>query len=214
MSPDNLLNIVLCDDHELFVNGIRDLLMKSNRFHVVKIFTASDHCIHYLGVSAPDILICDLNIDTHDGFQVLKEVKARNLQTRVVILSAYEEPFLAEKARKSGACAYFSKSISGTELLNALDNLDKQSFITNIKEKTGENSFQNLESQFTGKYRLSKQEINIIKCVLEGKTSQEIGEALFISRHTAETHRRNIYKKLGISGFVSLQQFARNHGIN
>lgn len=75
------------------------------------------------------------------------------------------------------------------------------------------NSFKNIDAQFTGKFRLSKQEVNIIKLVLEGKTSPEIGETLFISKHTAETHRRNIYKKLGISGFVNLQQFANCYGL-
>jgi len=208
-----LPKIILCDDHELFLTGIRDILVKSGGFLVEKVFTRSSDCIKYLYTSEPDLLITDLNIDTHDGFEIVNEVKIRKLKTLVVILTAYEEPFLVEKARKMGACAYLSKTTSSNELLQTLENAEPSKFITNIREKSQLSSFENLEAQFTGKYRLSKQEINIIKLVLEGKTNQEIGNTLFISKHTAETHRRNIYKKLGISGFVSLQQFARNHGI-
>jgi two-component system, NarL family, nitrate/nitrite response regulator NarL len=214
MTIHNLRGIVLCDDHELFANGISDILVKSGKFRLDRIFTSSKECIKYLSIITPDILVCDLNIDTHDGFDILHEVKLRKLKTMVVFLTAYEEPFLVEKARKSGACAYISKSTSGNELLTTLLNLEPTGFLTNIKDKSISSSYDGLEAQFTSKYRLSKQEINIIKLVLEGKTSQEIGDALFISRHTAETHRRNIYKKLGISGFINLQQFARNHGIN
>lgn len=209
----SLPSVVLCDDHELFLNGIRDILLKSEGFLVKKVFTRSSDCIKYLNTFEPDILITDLNIDTHDGFDIVNEVNIRRLKTLVVILTAYEEPFLVEKARQMGACAYLSKNTSSTELLDTLENIESSGFITNIREKDQLNSFENLGTQFTGKFRLSKQEINIIKLVLEGNTSQKIGETLFISKHTAETHRRNIYKKLGISGFISLQQFARNHGI-
>jgi DNA-binding NarL/FixJ family response regulator len=208
-----LPSIVLCDDHELFLNGIADVLRKSEVFLVEKVFTRSFDCLRYLNYSEPDILITDLNIDTNDGFDIVKDVKIRNLKTRVVILSAYEEPFLVEKARKMGACAYLSKTISSTELIDALENAESSKFVTNLSGKSQMNSFENLDTQFIGKFRLSKKEIEIIKLVLEGKTSPEIGETLFISKHTAETHRRNIYKKLGISGFVSLQNFSRVHGI-
>lgn len=206
-------SVVICDDHELFLNGIGEILLKSDGFLLEKVFTRSYDCMKYLNTSEPDLLITDLNIDTHDGFDIINGVKSRNLKTRVVIMTAYEEPFLVEKARKMGACAYLSKTTSSSELLNTLENAKPSKFITNISEKNQINSFEDLDAQFTGKFRLSKQEINIIKLVLEGKTSPEIGKALFISKHTAETHRRNIYKKLGISGFVSLQQFAWNYGV-
>ncbi len=209
----SLPSIVLCDDHELFLNGIGDILRKSEGFLVEKVFNRSFDCLRYLNTYEPDILITDLNIDTHDGFDIIKDVKTRNLKTRVFILSAYEEPFLVEKARKMGACAYLSKSTSSNELIDTLENTKSSEFITNICEKSHMNSFDNIDTQFTGKFRLSKKEVDIIKLVLKGKTSPEIGETLFISKHTAETHRRNIYKKLGISGFVSLQQFAMNYGV-
>ncbi len=209
----SLPSIVLCDDHELFLNGIGDILHKSKGYLVEKVFTCSIDCREYLNTSEPDLLITDLNIDSHNGFDIINDVKSRNLKTRVVIMTAYEEPFLVDKARKLGASAFLSKTTSGEELISCLKTAETSKFFTNISEKNQLNSFENIDAQFTGKFRLSKQEINIMKLVLEGKTSPEIGETLFISKHTAETHRRNIYKKLGISGFVSLHQFARNYGV-
>lgn len=214
MKPTACLpSIVLCDDHELFLNGIKDILFKSEKFNVKKLFTCSSDCVKYLGEHEPDILITDLNIDTQDGFAIAKEVKNRELKTSVVILSAYEEPFLVEKARKMGVSAYLSKNTSSKELLNALLNTPSSAFNTNIGDTVKDGFFESVDAQFTGQYRLSEKETRVIKLVLQGKTSQEISETLFISKHTVDTHRRNVYKKLGISGFVSLQQFARKNGI-
>lgn len=204
--------IVICDDHQLFIDGIVHILSQDRNLEIVGKFTNHETCIKYIKENPVDILISDLNLHKYDGFMLLENLKGYLDNTLKIILTAYDEEYLIEKAQKLGVNCYLSKSLQTSDLLDAVKRSVEDDFYTNIKKSNFE-SYTEKETNFKNKFKLSGREIEIIKLVLEGKSSEKIAEEIFVSKFTVETHRRNILKKLGISGSKTLAQFAHENNI-
>lgn len=157
------------------------------------------------------MFICDLNINNYDGFLLLEDLSCKLQNIKTIILSAYYEDFLIQKAKKNGIDAFLKKETTIEELTAVINMELNTPFYTNKVKKASNNNYTPIDDTFVNKYRLSKQEINIIKFIIDGKTSKEISEILFISKATVETHRRNINKKLEISNSSSLIKFANEN---
>ncbi|WP_449440629.1 response regulator transcription factor [Pedobacter steynii] len=89
----------------------------------------------------------------------------------------------------------------------------KAPFYTNKAVKRFNNSFREIDVTVAGKFKLSAQEKHIIKLIIEGKSSKEIADQLFISKTTVDTHRRNIHRKLEIGNSASLIKFANENNL-
>jgi DNA-binding NarL/FixJ family response regulator len=205
--------IVICDDHALFASGISEILKKFGKnYHVVS-FNDSISCKEYIQKNKVDIFICDLNIDDTDGFVLIEELKKEVLFTKIIILTAYFEDFLIQKAEKLGINAFLRKETTAEELISVIEQEPNSLFYTNKSLKKSNNPYTLKDESVANKFRLSKQEKEIIKLIIEGKKSKQIGEILFISKTTVDTHRRNINKKLEISNSSSLIKFAYENNL-
>lgn len=205
--------IVICDDHILFLSGITEILTKFGTDYNVINFSNSESCKNYLLQHKVDIFISDLNIDKVDGFVLIKELKHKLEHTKVIILTAYYEDFLILKAEKMGLHAFLKKETTAEELIEVIEMDNDSNFFTNKNCKKISNSYNNLDENVARKFRLSRQEKEIIKLIILGKTSKEIAIQLFISKTTVDTHRKNINKKLEITNSSSLIKFANENNL-
>lgn len=207
--------IVICDDHTLFLNGVSEILKKRNKHFEITVFSDVESCKTYIQkhFKQIDVFICDLNINNFDGFDLLEELKNELQNIKIIILSAYYEDFLIQKAKKNGIHAFLKKETTVEELVFVINRELNDPFYTNKIKNTDNNKYTTIDGTFVNKYRLSKQEIKIIKYIIEGKKSTEISEKLFISKLTVDTHRKNINKKLEISNSSSLIKFANENNL-
>jgi len=205
--------IVICDDHILFSSGLTELLKKSPNEYDIVSFKDSESCKSHLQKHNADVFICDLNIDNIDGFVLISELKKELISTKIIILTAYYEDFLIQKAEKAGIHAFLKKETEAKELIAVIEMPIKAPFYTNKAIKKPNNSFQEKDTTVAGKFKLSVQEKHIIKLIIEGKSSKEIADQLFISKTTVDTHRRNIHRKLEISNSASLIKFANENNL-
>lgn len=205
--------IVLCDDHILFLEGLKNLISSEGTYEVAASFSNHIKCIEYVKQNPPNIFICDLNLESADGFEIMSSLKEYLENTLTIILTAYHEDFLVDKARKSGINCYVSKTATKEQFFEIFQRQPSDKFYADPSLKVNVKEFSERDGIFKNKFKLSPKEIEIVKLVVKGKTSQEIGDALFVSRFTIETHRRNIGKKLGITGITSLIQFARENNL-
>jgi DNA-binding NarL/FixJ family response regulator len=205
--------IVICDDHVLFSSGLAELLKKFSETYEIETFKDSVSCKHYLLHHDVDVFICDLNIDNIDGFVLINELKKELNKTKVIILTAYYEDFLIQKAEKLGINAFLKKETEASELISVIEMEMNAPFYTNKSIKASNNSFQHIDVSLAGKFKLSAQEKQIIKLIIEGKTSKEIADKLFISKTTVDTHRRNINRKLEIGNSAALIKFANENNL-
>jgi DNA-binding NarL/FixJ family response regulator len=207
--------IVICDDHTLFLNGLTEILKKFGNNYSVIVFNDTDSCKLYIQNNYIDVFICDLNIDNKDGFDLIEDLKTELTNTKTIILSAYYENFLIRKAEKLGINAFLRKETDYKELIEVIE-FDKsinKFFYTNNSSK---NSFIEpiyKDNSIINKFRLSKQEKQIIILIIEGKTSKEIADLLFITKNTVDTHRKNINRKLETSNSTTLIKFAHENNL-
>lgn len=206
-------NIVVCDDHVLFLNGITEVLNKMGNDYKVTSFSNTIECKAFIRQYGADVFICDLNIDNTDGFVLIEDLKDSLENTKIIILSAYFEDFLIQKAEKLGIKAFLKKETTAEELLQVIEMPSSSPFYANKITPKQSNDFSDLDDSVVNKFRLSKQEKEIIRLIIEGRTSREIGDMLFISKTTVDTHRRNINRKLEISNSSSLIKFANENNL-
>lgn len=206
-------NIVICDDHALFLSGLSEILNKFGTDYNVVTFNDSQSCKSYVQQNKVDVFICDLNIDNVDGFVLIEELKAELNGAKIIILTAYYENFLIKKAEKLGINAFLRKETTSDELINVIEFKNDFPFYTNKNNSISRNSFGSIDDSIGAKFRLSKQEKAIIKYICQGKTSKEIASILFITKNTVDTHRKNINRKLELSNTSTLIKFANENNL-
>lgn len=205
--------IVICDDHLLFLNGISELLKNTGNNYCIFKFSDVHSCRQHLMQHAADVFICDLNINHNDGFLLLEELKSQLKNTKTIILTAYYEDFLIQKAKKLGVDAFLKKETPAEELIEVIESGKSKEFYTNKNYKQGNSVYSTMDNPIINKFRISKQEKEIIKLIIKGLTSKEIADVLFISITTVTTHRKNIHRKLEISNSSSLIKFAHENNL-
>lgn len=206
-------NIVICDDHALFLNGLSEILIKFGKDYSVVTFNDSQSCKSYVRQNKVAVFICDLNIDNVDGFVLIKELKEELLNTKIIILTAYYEDYLIKKAKKLGVNAFLKKETTSEIIIGVIELENSSPFYTNKNNNKNLNEFQLIDNVTVNKFRLSSQEKEIIKYIVEGKTSKEIAQLLFITKNTVDTHRKNINRKLEINSNSTLIKFANENNL-
>lgn len=199
--------ILICDDHSLFGFGVQGILERHG--YSVSVVQSSAECIIQIRNAVFDVVLIDLNIDKKTGFDIFSETKDALKETKTFLLTAYDEPYVIDKCQKLGFNGFLRKETSTEDFIEAIEMDAKAPFynsaITFIKQEKFNDSFS------TKSIRLSPQEKEIIKLIVSGGTSKTIAEKLFISKSTVDTHRRNIYRKLEITGISSLIRFANEN---
>lgn len=205
--------IVVCDDHILFLSGISEILKKFGNNYNVITFNDSNACKKHLQENKVAVFICDLNIDNCDGFALIKELRDELKDSKIIILTAYFEDFLIKKARKLGFHAFMRKESTAKELISVIESDISTPFFTNKKNSTYDTFYNNKDKNVIHKFRISKQEKEVIRGIIQGQTSKEIALNLFISKTTVDTHRKNINKKLEINNVGSLIKFVHESNL-
>lgn len=208
--PDQRSSVVICEDHEIVFTGLKLILDQSEEFEIIGHAQSGKDLLPLLEKSKANILILDLNLPDTDGFTLLKAVRAINKDIFVIILTMYQDLHLIQRAKDEGANAYLLKNASNEELLEALRQVNHKSFFV-TRELQTENEHQDLfKDEFSQKMKLTRREIEIIRLLAMGKTSQQTSTTLSISPHTVDTHRKNIFRKLKINNIADLVRFAHD----
>lgn len=198
-------SFVICDDHPLINDSIELFLNKIGHTCRGKL-TSNSELLNFFESSTADVLICDLNIDHENTFEVLEKIKNGNPELFIVLFSAYSDRFFIQKAKEIGVSIYASKTTELVELYKLID-LNTREFFTNCQFESDKKMFIQTDFSFEEEqFKLSDQEKKIVTLILAGETSDQIATKLFISKYTVDTHRKNINKKLNVSGIIQLQE--------
>ena len=209
------IRVIIADDHPVVVQGIKDVLGEHGRFRVTATFSDGRTLLQSPELHTADVLLLDLNMPGMDGLQALEELQRLDLGVKIIVVTTYLSPQLAEQCRAAGASGYLVKSEDLFQLTQMIDDVleGKQVFPDFSQKSNIENDFSYFD-EFLKKYKLTKREVEIIRLVCEDLHSKEIADKLYLSTFTVQTHRRNIVKKLGLDDSkISLYRFASENGI-
>ncbi|WP_128547052.1 response regulator [Larkinella soli] len=205
--------ILIADNHRLFNEGLRTLLLQENaRYKVVdQVYSGSD-VVPAIRKAAPDLVLLDINLPNRSGLEIAGQVVREFPQVRVVIISMYSYGKFIEELRGIGVSGYLLKSASQQELLTCLQNVVEGK--PYFEPKPGETGGALPEEDVLIKrYRLSPRELEILALLRQGLSLTEIAGRLFLMEETVRTYGKNIGYKLSIDNPAELIRFAEEHGL-
>lgn len=209
-------NILLADDHNIVRQGLRALLQSEPHFRLVGEASDGIEAVRLAERLKPDVLITDVMMPGLNGLEVARQVSRSLPNTRIIILSMYTNDAYVIEAFKNGANGYVLKDSEASDLIQAVKEVisGNRYLSPPLSERALELYMQKLESAPSDPYELlTTREREVLQLVAEGKTSAEIANRLFISPRTAEGHRANLMRKLGLQTNADLIRFALKRGI-
>ncbi|MCJ7831724.1 MAG: response regulator transcription factor [Dehalococcoidia bacterium] len=208
--------VVLADDHAIVRQGLRAVLEATSEFTVVGEVADGLQVPEVVDRLRPNVLVLDLMMPGLNGLEITRQVSKRCPQTRVVILSMHaDEPYVLE-ALRNGATGYVLKEASTTEVAQAVREVaaGRRYLSQPLSERAIEAYAEKAQAAPLDLYEtLTTREREILQLCAEGYSSTEMAARLGISPRTADTHRANIMRKLGLQGQTDLVRYALRRGI-
>ena len=210
-----MTTVIIADDHEIVRRGLRGVLEAEGSCQVVAEAADGLAAAQLVEKHKPAILILDLSLPRLHGIEVLRQTRTSSPHTRVIILSMHnDEPYVIE-ALRAGAMAYILKGSESQEIARAVKEvLAGRRFLSAPLSEWAINALVAKPATDADPLgSLSPRERMVVQLAAEGHTNSEIAEKLFISPRTAETHRANLLRKLGLQTQTDLVRFAIRKGL-
>lgn len=191
-----MYNIIVADDHSITLLGTETFLRTLNH-RIVGSYANGVSCLNGIVSMEPDIAFVDVSMPGMSGLEILKEVKAKRLRTKVILLTMHHEMSVYLKAKENKFDGYILKDNAQNEIADCIKTVMlgetylSPDFEKNmvINEQPNKHEFLNL---------LTKTEVKVAELVALEKTNSYIAKYLFISEKTVETHKQNIVNKLNL----------------
>ena len=206
--------IVLVDDQSIFLDGIESLLERMEIVQVVgKAHTGRD-ALAMVTKLKPDLVLMDINMPHMDGIEATKRLRKASPATRVIVLSMHGHREFVLELLDSGVGGYLLKTAGKQELMEAIRTVaDGRQYIAQELQALAAQSDRNADREGELRYGpLTSREVQVVKLILQERTTQEIADTLFLSVATIETHRRNIFHKLDCRNIAGLVKYAMERG--
>jgi DNA-binding NarL/FixJ family response regulator len=205
MTMEKRLRLIIADDHSLFRQGLKELLLLQPDVEVVGEVERLSELASMLTTTPCDVLLLDLQMERWVG----GDIERMSLITRVVVLTASERKEDAMAALRMGAHAFVQKRYAVETLMEAIRSA-AQGLVWIPPALHAELAAQH-RSPWPG--QLSNRETEVIRCVAVGLRNAEVAARLSISESTVKTHLNNIFQKLGIRDRVELALYAHRVGL-
>lgn len=215
------IKVLLIDDNEMHLKGIKELLEMQNQFEIVGASTSATIGLTLAKKHNPDVILMDMNMPNTDGLQAIQDAKKMNLSSRIIGLSGYDDADLIFRAMKLGAKGYVLKTMASAQLIYAIEEVATgkiylppvlttrffEYFQTNAdKEDIVKPAQENLLKELTPR------EGDVLDLLTQGVTYKGVANKLYISETTVKTHVNNIFQKLQVNDRTQAVLYAINNG--
>jgi DNA-binding NarL/FixJ family response regulator len=212
-----MISVVLADDHPIVRQGLRTLLEGMDDCVIVGEASDGLAALDLIVRARPDVAVLDVQLPDLDGIEVTRRARRQATRTRVVMLSMHaDEPFVLEALRQ-GALGYVLKGSATSDLIAAVHAaMEGQRFLSApLAERVAAAAREaNAADRPVDRYDLlTAREREVLHLAAQGLNNAEVGERLSISPRTAETHRANLLRKLGLQTQTELVRYAIARGI-
>ncbi|NKB32510.1 MAG: response regulator [Pseudomonadales bacterium] len=201
------MKVVLIDDHEIFRLGLRALLESESNIEIVSEASNSEDGIVVINRESPDVVVLDYAMPGTSGLELLKIVKHKHPEVRVILLTASKSESVLAEALESGANGVVLKQDTSNQLVQAVETVHKGEQIVST-------SIVPLVKRFDALAELTKREKQVLRMIANGYRNREISEELNISIKTVDSHRTNLMRKLKLHNLVDIVEFANKTGLS
>ena len=205
----------MADDHPIVRQGLRQMIETDKNLSIVAEAGDGQTALDLIETHQPDVAVLDIDMPEKDGFAVVRELQKKRINIEIIFLTMHSEEELFQAAMDLNVKGYVLKDSAVSDIVAAIKSVAKgrpflspalSLLLLNRRRRAEE-----LEIEKPGLHLLTPSEKRILKLVAENKTSKEIGEELFVSYRTIESHRANISRKLDLHGSLALVKFAAIH---
>lgn len=210
------LRIMLVDDHEVMRIGLKTLLARHPNFVIVGEAATGTEAVELAAQCKPDVIVMDIRLPGKSGTQACREILANAPLIKIIIFTSYAEDELLFEGIAAGAAGYVLKQVGSAELVNALERVGRgealidPTLMHKVLAKVRDAARRAEDDAFA---RLNEQEIKILALMVEGKTTREIAERIFLSERTVRNYVTTILDKLGVSTRSQAVVYAVRHRI-
>ena len=202
---ETVIEVVLADDHAVVRSGLRLVLESEQGIKVVAEAEEVDETIRKVLAYKPTVLVLDINMGGRSSLEALPEIREASPESRIVVLTMETETEFAREALRAGASGYLLKDAADTDLVEAVRVAAQgQSYVQPaIGARLAAEPAEDWPPD-----GLSERELEVLRLIALGHTNKEIGEALFLSVRTVESHRAHIQQKLRLQTRAELVAYA------
>lgn len=209
------IKIIISDDHQLFRDGIANLLASSPEIEIVAQAENGLEAIEKAKSLKPDVVIMDLTLPIINGVEATRILHKELPKTRILVLSMHAEKNYIKEALEAGAAGYLFKDCTYDQLIEAINSVCQgKNYLSGKITEVLIHDYLSKDGEIQNNLQdLSDRESEILKLVAEGKSTREISEKLFISIKTVGTHKQHIFEKLNFKSISDLIKYAIKKGI-
>lgn len=215
----NMFRILIADDHELARSGIRALLESHAGWEICGEAKDGRESVEMAIATRPDVVLLDIGMPNLNGLEAARQILTCCPEIAILILTMHDSDNVVREVLRAGARGFLLKSDAGRDLVAAVEALQQQRtfFTTRVSQMVLDGFLnrpertENVDHAATDV--LTSREREVIQLLAEGKTSKEVAVALSLSVKTAETHRTNLMRKLGLHSIADLTRYAVRNGI-
>ena len=214
MHKKDKVNIIIADDHQMFLDGLCSLLERNHKINIIDIAHNGNEVLRLLKHNKMvDLVISDISMPNMDGIELTKIIKKRFPKIFVIALSMYKQSQYINKLIKSGVDGYLLKNADIEELEVAILKVAKgeKYFSKEVMEEYMNSIFSPLSIK-KSQAKLSKRELQVIELIAKEFTNSQIADKLCISTYTVDTHRKNIMQKIQAKNTAGIVKYAIQHG--
>ncbi len=210
------LRIMLVDDHELVRDGLRAVLEAAQEFYVVAEAGDVENAVSEANRTRPDVVVMDVRLARGSGIEATREIRARNPQTKVLMLTSFADDEALFASIMAGAAGYLLKQIRGGDIVQAIRAIGAgQNLLDPAVTKSVLDQWRAARQSLRDERlsRLSSQEERILHLVAEGRTNKEIARQLHLAEKTVKNYVTSILTKLEVARRAEAAAYLARHSV-
>lgn len=207
------MRAIIADDHGIVRSGLRLLLERHEGIEVVGEAADGAEAVELVLQERPDIAILDVSMPKMTGIQATLEIKRHCPDTNVLLLSMHDDERYLYEALKAGAGGYVLKRDADQDLIRAVHAVHAgEPFLTSAAQRSLVRDWMKSDAD-QPREQLTPRELEVVKLIAEAHTNKQIAAILGLSEKTVESHRSNVFHKLGMRDRVELVRYAIRRGL-
>ncbi|MBK7632146.1 MAG: response regulator transcription factor [Ignavibacteriales bacterium] len=215
----NKIKILIVDDHPVLREGIKTVLELKGDFEIVGEADSGFKACELVPRLKPDIVLMDIRMEKMDGIKAARNIKLLYSETKILLLTMHDEANFILEALKIGVEGYILKMSEMDKVVNAIKIIiDNETYFDpkitkSVATVTSDTLINHKRNEFLKKYELTAREIEIAGLMVDGLSTRQIADKLFISLSTVSNHRSHIFSKLKVTKLSELISFAIHSGV-
>ena len=197
-----MITVAIAEDHQALIDGIRSYVKYEDDIKIIGHANNGEELLKLVRLKQPKVVLCDIRMPKLDGIEATKTILKEFPHTKVVAFTMFDQEGAVKQMLEAGAKGYILKNSSLEVVLEAIRAVSsgKTYYDKKILVQEAEKN--------SSKSVLSTREREILQLIAKGHTSHQIADELFIGKSTVDTHRKNMIRKLGLSGAGELLRYA------